>query len=182
MAFYKCQAKMAFYVCPIFSAENFRVDNAIHNGVYFVQARQSHTERIDRMTTLFSERLKAHRKASKKTQEQMAQLLFVRRSTYGEYERGKIIPPIDKIKILADYFEISVDYLMGNTNIKSHRERGENGSYDVLEGILVVLDYLQDKSSLITFDGNSMSAHSRQLLIASIETSVEMTKLLTSRE
>ena len=163
---------------PIFTGEKFYIDNAIHNGVYFVQARQSHNERTSHMNSLFSERLKNHRKASKKTQEQMAQLLNVRRSTYGEYERGKIIPPIDKLKILADYFEISVDYLMGNTNIKTHRERGENDAYDVSEGMNVILDYLQDNASLLTFDGETLDGDSRQLLISSLQNSLQMAKLI----
>lgn len=111
----------------------------------------------------------------------MAQLLNVRRSTYGEYERGKIVPPIDKIKILADYFDISVDYLMGNTNIKTHRERGENDAYDVSENMVIILDYLQDNASLLTFDGEALDHDSRKLLIASLENSLQMAKLINRK-
>ena len=133
------------------------------------------------MNTIFSARLRSHRKELKKTQEQMAQLLNVRRSTYGEYERGKIMPPVDKIKILADYFGISVDYLMGNTNIKSHRERSEYDAYDVSEHMNIILDYLQDHESLLTFDGESLDHDSRQLLITSLENSLKMTKLINRK-
>lgn len=134
------------------------------------------------MNSIFSARLRSHRKELKKTQEQMAQLLNVRRSTYGEYERGKIMPPVDKIKILADYFDISVDYLMGNTNIKTHRERGENDAYDVSEQMNIILDYLQDNASLLTFDGESLDHESRQLLIDSMKNSIKMTKLLNRKD
>ena len=133
------------------------------------------------MNTIFSSRLRSHRKELKKTQEQMAQLLNVRRSTYGEYERGKIMPPVDKIKILADYFGISVDYLMGNTNIKSHRERSEYDAYDVSEHMNIILDYLQDHESLLTFDGESLDHDSRQLLITSLENSLKITKLINRK-
>ena len=50
---------------------------------------------------VFSKRLKALRKDREKTQEDMSKLLNIQRSTYGEYERGKIMPPVEKIKILA---------------------------------------------------------------------------------
>lgn len=133
------------------------------------------------MNSIFSARLRSHRKELKRTQEQMAQLLNVRRSTYGEYERGKIMPPVDKIKILADYFGISVDYLMGNTNIKSHRERSEYDAYDVSEHMNIILDYLQDHGSLLTFDGESLDQDSRQLLITSLENSLKMTKLINRK-
>ena len=60
----------------------------------------------------FNLRLKMLRKGKKKTQQNLADLLKVRRSTYGEYERGKILPPMDKMKVLADYFGVTVDYLI----------------------------------------------------------------------
>lgn len=133
------------------------------------------------MNSIFSARLRSHRKELKKTQEFMSSLLNVRRSTYGEYERGKIMPPVDKIKILADYFGISVDYLMGNTNIKTHRERGENDAYDISEHMNIILDYLQDHASLLTFDGESLDNDSRQLLISSLENSLKMAKLINRK-
>lgn len=133
------------------------------------------------MNTIFSNRLKAHRKSLKRTQEQMAQLLNVRRSTYGEYERGKIMPPVDKIKILADYFGTSVDYLMGHTNVMTHRERGEDDTYDISEGMNVILDYLQDHAALLTFNGQALDDDSRQLLISSLQNSLQMAKLINQK-
>lgn len=133
------------------------------------------------MDSVFSVRLKAHRKELKKTQEQMADLLRVRRSTYGEYERGKILPPVDKIKVLADYFGVSVDYLMGNTNIKTHKERGEGDAYDIHESMNIILDYLQDHGSLLTFDGETLDGDSRELLISSLQNSIKMAKLLNGK-
>lgn len=133
------------------------------------------------MDSVFSARLKAHRKEHKKTQEQISHLLHIQRSTYGEYERGKILPPVDKIKVLADYFGISVDYLMGNTNIRTHKERGEGDAYDIHEGMSLILDYLQDHGSLLTFDGETLSGDSRELLISSLESSLKMAKLINTR-
>ena len=70
---------------------------------------------------MFAERLKYLRtgyKGRKLTQEEeMSKILKIRRSTYGEYERGKITSPMDKINFLSNYFGVSVDYLLGNTNL-----------------------------------------------------------------
>jgi transcriptional regulator with XRE-family HTH domain len=60
----------------------------------------------------FNVKIKTLRKQKKQTQQQIAGLLGVRRSTYGEYERGKILPPFDKIKILAEHFGVSVNYFV----------------------------------------------------------------------
>lgn len=56
-----------------------------------------------------------------KTQEEMAKLLHVKRATYGEYERGKISPPLEKVELMAEYFQTSIDSLIGikmNNRIK----------------------------------------------------------------
>lgn len=48
-----------------------------------------------------------------KTQEEMAKILHVKRATYGEYERGKISPPLEKVEMMAEYFQMSIDSLIG---------------------------------------------------------------------
>lgn len=63
----------------------------------------------------FNVRLKSLRKARKKTQTDISELLNITRSTYGEYERGKIKPPMDKLKFLANYFDVTTDYLIGTS-------------------------------------------------------------------
>ena len=79
-----------------------------------------------------SSKIKALRKEKKKTQQNLADLLNIRRSTYGEYERGKILPPMDKLKIIADYFGVTVDYLLteehkeDNTSRALVRQRRKN--------------------------------------------------------
>lgn len=70
------------------------------------------------MREILCERLKEQRLKNKKTQEEMAELLDISRANYGYYENGKNLPPIDKILILANYFGVSVDYLVGNEKHK----------------------------------------------------------------
>lgn len=48
-----------------------------------------------------------------KTQKEMAKLLNVKRATYGEYERGKISPPLEKVEMMANIFQMSIDSLIG---------------------------------------------------------------------
>ena len=120
----------------------------------------------------FNVRLKALRKEKGKTQQNMADLLKVRRSTYGEYERGKIFPPMDKMKVLADYFGVSVDYLLNNeTNIEITEH------IDVLDNLKRALKYLKTDKNL-TFDGEPLNKESRELLISSLENGLKMAKII----
>ena len=131
---------------------------------------------------MFSVRLKAMRKERKETQEDIARLLKVQRTTVGEYERGNICPPMDKMKVLADHFEVSVDYLMGNTNFKTHEERQEKDAMDVSKNLKIILEYLEDNQSALTFDGETLSTDSREILISNIQNGLKMANFMKKRK
>lgn len=127
---------------------------------------------------MFATRLKILRKEKSKTQADMAEWLGVRRSTYGEYERGIITPPMDKIKILADYLGVSGDYLMGYTNFKTHEERQEKDAMDVSKNLEIILEYLEDNQSALTFDGEMLEKDSREILISNIQNGLKMANII----
>lgn len=126
---------------------------------------------------MFSIRIKALRKEKKKTQNDLATYLNVRRSTYGEYERGIITPPYDKIKAIADYFEVSVDYLMGNTDSKEFQ--GE--SIDVSEALKTMVGKLENENSTININGNKLNKESRELLILSLENAIKLVDVMNKK-
>ena len=130
---------------------------------------------------MFSVRLKAMRKDRKETQDDIAKLLGVRRTTVGEYERGNIRPPMNKMKILADHFEVSVDYLMGNTNFQTAEERNEESPNDVSKAMKKILEDLQKSQQAMMFDGEVLDDESRELLISSLEQSLRMGKIMQKR-
>ena len=53
------------------------------------------------------------------TQQQIADMLHISQNTYSQYEIGKLSSPIDTLVALADFYGVSVDYLLGRTNIKT---------------------------------------------------------------
>jgi len=131
---------------------------------------------------MFAVRLKAMRKDRKETQEDIAKLLKIQRTTVGEYERGNIRPPMDKMKVLADHFDVSVDYLMGNTNFQTPEERNEEAPNDVSRAMKKILEDLQKHQRAMTFDGEPLDDESRELLISSLEQSLRMGKLMQKRK
>ena len=58
------------------------------------------------------------REDSDKTQQELASYLNVKQTTYSKYELGKINIPIEVFIKLADYYNVSVDYLLGRTSKK----------------------------------------------------------------
>ncbi|MGI6349914.1 MAG: helix-turn-helix domain-containing protein [Eubacteriales bacterium] len=67
----------------------------------------------------FSERLKSLREERDLKQEDIAKKLNVDRSTVGKWESSPSRPDYDKLLILADYFGVSTDYLLGRTDIRT---------------------------------------------------------------
>lgn len=65
---------------------------------------------------IFCERLKTLRNKNNLLQKQLAELLEVSERQYRSYEAGKVDPPTSKTIKLADYFGVSVDYLLGRTD------------------------------------------------------------------
>lgn len=61
----------------------------------------------------FNERFKALRKSRKLTQKQMAEILSITENQCQRYEYGTTLPTVPGLIAIADYFEVSLDYLVG---------------------------------------------------------------------
>ena len=65
---------------------------------------------------MYFQRLKDLREDKDLQQEDVAEILGISQTVYSRYERGfQIIPVIHLIK-LADYYQVSTDYILGRTN------------------------------------------------------------------
>ena len=65
------------------------------------------------MTETLGERIKRLREGKNRTQEQVAAVLHLTRKAIGTYERNEREPNLDTIILLARYFHVTTDYLLG---------------------------------------------------------------------
>ena len=63
-------------------------------------------------------RLKEIREDRSLTQSDIAKILKTTQQQYSKYELGIQIIPSEKINILADFYNTSIDYLVGRTDIR----------------------------------------------------------------
>lgn len=61
-------------------------------------------------------RLKELRFYKEKTQLQVQMETGIEQALLSKYENGVRIPPTDTLMILADYYDVSMDYIMGRTD------------------------------------------------------------------
>lgn len=60
--------------------------------------------------------LKILRLQKKKTQLQVQMDTGIEQALLSKYESGKRIPPTETLVTLADYYDVSMDYIMGRTD------------------------------------------------------------------
>ena len=65
---------------------------------------------------VYFRRLRDMREDADLSQENIAQILGIRQTVYSRYERGYQTIPLPLLIRLADYYNVSLDYLTGRTD------------------------------------------------------------------
>lgn len=66
--------------------------------------------------SIFSERIKELRLEKNLTQTQLGEIIGVKHFSIYSYEKGRACPEMKGLVALADYFDVSMDYLAGRTD------------------------------------------------------------------
>lgn len=67
---------------------------------------------------MFYQRLRDLREDKEINQKQVSEILKLAEKTYQRYERGENDIPLEKALVLAEFYEVSLDYIAGRTNDK----------------------------------------------------------------
>ena len=65
----------------------------------------------------YNERIREIREDNSLTQQKVADLLHIGQRTYADYESGKTRIPVDNLMILARFYNVSMDYITGASDI-----------------------------------------------------------------
>lgn len=103
------------------------------------------------------ERIKDLRKRKHWTQDELAHLLEVAPSSVGSYERGTRQPTIENLIRMSKYFNVSLDYLLCQTN--DERTLSNFKKEDSKE----LRDFLNDQS--VMFSGLELSERDKERIM-----------------
>lgn len=70
----------------------------------------------------FGERLKLLREEKQITQKDLAKILSLANSTVSQYESNKRDPDSTTLQKLADYFNVTLDFLLGRSDFRHYPE------------------------------------------------------------
>ena len=67
---------------------------------------------------MYFQRLRDLREDMDLNQTQIAEILHTSQTVYSRYERGFQTIPVEHLLILADFYNVSIDYILGRTSNK----------------------------------------------------------------
>lgn len=98
---------------------------------------------------MLGKRLEELRTEKRMTKKEVADYLQIDQSTYGKYELGKRQPDYETLDKLANLFNVSVDYILCRTNVRTpietiaaHHE-GEEWTEEELEEIEAFKEFVR---------------------------------------
>ncbi|HBF3900459.1 helix-turn-helix domain-containing protein [Clostridioides difficile] len=91
---------------------------------------------------MFSENLKALRIKNKLTQEELAEKLCISRSALSLYELNKRKPDFDTLIKISNFFNVSVDSILGDITVKKEPSENINNVIEIDEDVKKLTDII----------------------------------------
>ena len=95
----------------------------------------------------------------------------------GQLKKG--VFPDDRIKMIADYFGVSVEYLMAGTSnsAKEQSQLSARDERDISRRLEQTLSDMENQQDALMFDGAPLDEETKELLKASLEHSIRVAKI-----
>ncbi len=108
----------------------------------------------------------------------------VSQPTLSEWKKGTYTPKQDKLQKIADYFGVTLDYLMGNTHADEQTPPetqkaptlNKKDERDIAKTLGQLKETLENEEGLM-FDGNPMTDEAKESILAAMEVGLQMAKL-----
>jgi transcriptional regulator with XRE-family HTH domain len=123
--------------------------------------------------TTFAERLKHLRKNKELTQEKLAEVLNISKSSISMYENGNREPDFENLEIIADFFNVDLNYLLGKSDlmntsnqiVKNSKEIERINVPEKFETAEEALRFILDQPALMAYGGYDLKKMSEEEII-----------------
>lgn len=132
----------------------------------------------------YGQRLKKLREETGLSQKELTDRLMINRSTYARYETSSTQPDFDTLNKLANYFNVTIDYILGRTDIKrtslESNESLTKNEKDIAKRMKELAESLE-KTQGLAFDGEPMSDEAKESLLEAMEFAVRTAKKINKK-
>ncbi|MFP8918983.1 helix-turn-helix domain-containing protein [uncultured Megasphaera sp.] len=128
--------------------------------------------------------LKNLREEKRMTQAELSKDLEISPSAIGMYEQGRRVPDVSTLKKISAYFNVSIDYLLGNSTSKDiHTSNipplpSPKDEQDIVHNLEKMIAFLGSSATKITTE----DAEDRKLLRASLEIAMKIAKKMAKKK
>ena len=100
-------------------------------------------------------------------------------ATISNWKAGRYVPKADKMQKLADYFGVSIEYLMTGKDESNDGEVSltHKDEKDIAKRLETALADLENTQEGLMFSGEPLDDETRELLKASLENSIRIAKI-----
>lgn len=124
----------------------------------------------------YGDRLKKLRESKKLSQQQLAEKLNINRSTYARYELNQTQPDYETLQRLADFYDVSTDYILTGINTKLT----EKDERDVAKRMEKIKQDLAADGGL-SFYGEPLSEEAKESLLEAMEYAVRTAQRINKK-
>lgn len=124
---------------------------------------------------MLADRLKDLRSEKRLTQDDIAKHFGIAKTTYASYEQGRREPDYTLLANLAKFFDVSTDYLLGNSDKRHYYSLTEKDDKAIDAELERIIGGLTDKSGVSFLKNDAtLSDNDRDLLAASLRSSLAL--------
>lgn len=94
-------------------------------------------------------------------------------------------PGIDKLEVIADYFDVSTDYLLGRTDKENYYDLTEKDERDIEKQLEIMINNAESEFGFAAFDGGTLDEldeENKEIMIASLKNALRMHKRLAKKK
>lgn len=113
----------------------------------------------------------------------------ITQATLSRWKTGKVSPSIETLQVLAEYFGVTIDYLMGNTQVSEQTPPetqkaptlNKKDERDIARRLEETLNLLESSDALM-FDGEPLDQESMDLLKTSLQNQYTLAKQIAKKK
>lgn len=127
------------------------------------------------MKLTFGKKLKRLRQNKEISQKELGKILNTTQSSIGRYEKDQGVPDLDTLRLIADYFKVSIDSLID-------RDTSKDNSNELRETIEESIKELEDEETLLFMKNGEIDEETTRLLKVAIKNGVKVVNELKKKD